>query len=80
MLPSDYFQRSLPRLSIPKLEDTKQRYLKAQSVLLNPDEYKYTEDVVNKFVQGRGQGIFSIFPLCLCQCYLNITLSFKINN
>ena len=43
---TDFFQRSLPRLPIPKLKDTSQRYLASQKALLSEDEFKATEALV----------------------------------
>ncbi len=56
ILPTDHFQYSLPRLPIPKLEDTCQRYLASQRPLLNDEEYKATEKLVQEFKVGKGQG------------------------
>lgn len=57
MLPTDHFQKSLPRLPIPKLEDTCQRYLNAQRALLSDDELKKTRGWVEKFRNGIGQDL-----------------------
>ncbi len=56
IVPTDHFQRSLPRLPIPKLEDTCQRYLASQRPLLTKDEYKVTEKLVEDFKVGPGFG------------------------
>lgn len=50
-MPMLYFQKSLPRLPIPKVEKTLERYLAAQRPLLNDDEYKHTEDACKGFMK-----------------------------
>lgn len=44
-----YFQKSLPRLPIPKIGKSLERYLAAQRPLLSDEEYKITEDACKKF-------------------------------
>uniref|UniRef100_A0A670IA92 Choline/carnitine acyltransferase domain-containing protein n=1 Tax=Podarcis muralis TaxID=64176 RepID=A0A670IA92_PODMU len=39
-IPTKHFQPSLPRLRIPKLEDTINRYLAAQKPLLNEEQFR----------------------------------------
>jgi carnitine O-palmitoyltransferase 2 len=55
-LPSLHFQASLPRLPIPELEKTKERYLNAQKPLLgeSSEEFKTTVKCVNEFFSGEG--------------------------
>jgi hypothetical protein len=53
-MPTYYFQKSLPRLPIPKLNKTVERYLDAQRPLLKPDEFKKTEENCKKFL-SRGK-------------------------
>ncbi|XP_061430953.1 carnitine O-palmitoyltransferase 2, mitochondrial-like isoform X1 [Lethenteron reissneri] len=55
VVPTLHFQPSLPRLPIPKLEDTVRRYLAAQRPLLNDEEYSQTERIARKFEAGDGQ-------------------------
>lgn len=43
---TDYFQKSLPRLPIPKLDKTCERYLATQKALLDDQEFKTTEALV----------------------------------
>jgi len=50
-----HFQRSLPRLPVPELKLTCQRYLKAQEPLLSKTDYLKTKDVVENFEQNDGQ-------------------------
>lgn len=51
-----HFQDSLPRLPIPKLEDTCRRYLDAQKPLLTPEQYEDTKRLVDKFQKREGPG------------------------
>ncbi|KAG5675716.1 hypothetical protein PVAND_005597 [Polypedilum vanderplanki] len=53
-MPTYYFQKSLPRLPIPKIEKTLSRYLDAQRPLLSDEEFKKTQDACNKFVKSGG--------------------------
>ncbi|XP_068451969.1 carnitine O-palmitoyltransferase 2, mitochondrial-like [Clinocottus analis] len=48
-------QKSLPRLPIPKLEDTVRRYLAAQRPLLNDDQFRRTEKFAHDFQSGVGK-------------------------
>ena len=49
------FQRSLPRLPIPKLEDTCKRYLESQRAITDdPDVHNNTVTIVNNFMQNEG--------------------------
>ncbi|XP_016966712.1 carnitine O-palmitoyltransferase 2, mitochondrial [Drosophila biarmipes] len=53
-LPTLYFQRSLPRLPIPLLENTCRRFLEATQPLLSPAEQATTQQTVEQFRQGIG--------------------------
>ncbi|EDV97659.1 carnitine O-palmitoyltransferase 2, mitochondrial [Drosophila grimshawi] len=53
-LPTLYFQRSLPRLPIPLLEKTCERFLAAVQPLLSAEEQRDTQQVVDQFRQGVG--------------------------
>ncbi|XP_053718488.1 carnitine O-palmitoyltransferase 2, mitochondrial [Synchiropus splendidus] len=55
VVPSMHYQKSLPRLPVPKLEDTIRRYLAAQRPLLNDDQFKETEKVAVDFQNGAGK-------------------------
>lgn len=55
VVPSMHYQKSLPRLPIPKLEDTIRRYLAAQRPLLNDDQFGTTEKVAQDFLNGVGK-------------------------
>ncbi|KAL1022742.1 hypothetical protein UPYG_G00031740 [Umbra pygmaea] len=50
-----HYQKSLPRLPIPKLEDTIRRYLAAQRPLLNEDQFRTTEKLAHDFENGLGK-------------------------
>lgn len=52
-----HFQDSLPRLPVPKLEDTCRRYLDAQKPLLTPEQYEETKCLVEKFQKQDGPGL-----------------------
>ena len=54
IVPTNYFQKSLPRLPIPKLHQTCERYLKAQQILLNNVDYTETEAVIKNFKETWG--------------------------
>ena len=53
-MPTLHFQASLPRLPIPELEKTCERYLAAQRPLLSPQDYANTEVIVSEFKKGEG--------------------------
>ncbi|XP_021926262.1 carnitine O-palmitoyltransferase 2, mitochondrial isoform X2 [Zootermopsis nevadensis] len=53
-VPTLHFQASLPRLPIPELEKTCERYLAAQQPLLSPQEYANTQAIVTEFKKGEG--------------------------
>ena len=49
------YQRSLPRLPIPKLEDTCKLYLDSQKAITDDvDAYKKTESLVSDFMKTQG--------------------------
>lgn len=50
-----HYQKSLPRLPVPKLDDTIRRYLAAQRPLLNDDQYSTTEKLTKSFLNGVGK-------------------------
>lgn len=50
-----HFQASLPRLPIPKLEDSCRKYLDAQKPLLNEEQFEFTKSCVNKFLESEGR-------------------------
>lgn len=49
-----HFQRSLPRLPIPELKLTCERYLRAQQPLLSKTDYLKTKEIVENFKQTDG--------------------------
>lgn len=49
-----HFQRSLPRLPVPELKLTCQRYLQAQKPLLSKEEFLKTKKIVEDFEQNDG--------------------------
>ena len=49
------FQKSLPRLPIPKLEDTCKRYLESQKAITDdPEVFNNTVALVNEFKENEG--------------------------
>ena len=56
VIPTMHFQKSLPRLAIPKLEDTTQRYLMAQKPLLTPEQFSETKKITESFLGHEGRG------------------------
>ncbi|KOC68074.1 Carnitine O-palmitoyltransferase 2, mitochondrial, partial [Habropoda laboriosa] len=52
--PTLHFQPSLPRLPIPKLEDTCKRYLNAQRPLLSKEQLEKTTTYVDQFLTKEG--------------------------
>lgn len=57
ILSTDHFQYSLPRLPIPKLESTCERYLTAVKPILNENDkaFKQTQQIVEDFRSGDGK-------------------------
>lgn len=55
IMPTDHFQKSLPRLPVPKLEDSCRRYLKALEPVLTADDWQKTSKIVAKFQEGEGK-------------------------
>ncbi|KYO19374.1 spermatogenesis-associated protein 9 [Alligator mississippiensis] len=55
VVPTLHYQRSLPRLPIPKLEDSVRRYLNAQKPLLDDDQFRKTEEIARRFESGIGR-------------------------
>uniref|UniRef100_A0A8V1A3Z2 Carnitine palmitoyltransferase 2 n=1 Tax=Gallus gallus TaxID=9031 RepID=A0A8V1A3Z2_CHICK len=55
IVPTMHYQKSLPRLPVPKLEDTIRRYLNAQKPLLNDDQFRKTEELAHQFEKGIGR-------------------------
>ncbi|XP_053325242.1 carnitine O-palmitoyltransferase 2, mitochondrial [Spea bombifrons] len=55
IVPTMHFQKSLPRLPIPKLEDSIKRYLNAQRPLLDEEQFRKTEQLARDFQNGVGK-------------------------
>ncbi len=53
-VPTDVFQQSLPKLSVPKLEQTCERYLASQRPLLSSKEFSNTKNIVDHFLRNVG--------------------------
>ena len=54
-IPTYYFQDSLPKIPIPALEDTIQRYLASAKPLLSDEEFEVTSSVASDFLHGKGK-------------------------
>ncbi|XP_019387941.1 PREDICTED: carnitine O-palmitoyltransferase 2, mitochondrial-like isoform X1 [Crocodylus porosus] len=54
-IPTMHFQPSLPRLPVPRLEDSVRRYLAAQKPLLDDEQYRNTERIAKEFQKGIGK-------------------------
>ena len=50
------FEDSLPRLPVPTLQETAQRYLKSLHPLLSRTEYEHSQKAVSEFIRPGGQG------------------------
>ncbi|KAM4641075.1 carnitine O-palmitoyltransferase 2, mitochondrial [Discoglossus pictus] len=55
IVPTMHFQKSLPRLPIPKLEDSIKRYLNAQRPLLDDEQFRHTEQLARSFASAAGK-------------------------
>ncbi|XP_072505600.1 carnitine O-palmitoyltransferase 2, mitochondrial-like isoform X2 [Notamacropus eugenii] len=55
IVPTLHYQDSLPRLPIPRLEDTITRYLRAQKPLLTEDQFRRTVKFARDFQHGLGR-------------------------
>ncbi|XP_006879756.1 PREDICTED: carnitine O-palmitoyltransferase 2, mitochondrial [Elephantulus edwardii] len=55
IVPTMHYQDSLPRLPVPKLEDTIRRYLNAQKPLLDDSQFRKTEQLCKSFENGSGK-------------------------
>ncbi|XP_060083405.1 carnitine O-palmitoyltransferase 2, mitochondrial-like [Ylistrum balloti] len=55
VIPTDYFQDSLPRLAVPKLEASCDNYLESQQVILTQKEWEDTQDRTIKFMAEDGK-------------------------
>lgn len=56
-IPTMHFQKSLPRLAIPKLEDTIDRYLTSQKPLLAPEPFEKTRRIAKNFLGYEGRAL-----------------------
>lgn len=55
-IPTFANQASIPRLPIPRLEDTAKRYLRSLEPLLGPEEFKRSQSAVEAFIAPGGLG------------------------
>ncbi|XP_076447430.1 carnitine O-palmitoyltransferase 2, mitochondrial-like isoform X2 [Babylonia areolata] len=54
-VPSYHFQKSLPRLPVPKLEKTCERFLQSLTPLVSAEQHAKTAEVVARFQQNEGK-------------------------
>lgn len=66
---TDHFQHGLPRLPIPKLEETLQRYLASVEPVCSEEQFAQTKAAVTEF-QTEGQGTTVTTAM---RCYLQHT-------
>lgn len=59
-VPTMHFQKSLPRLPVPALEKTCERYLEAQKPILSKQAYQTTDNLVQKFKETSGKELHEI--------------------
>lgn len=57
LVPTRHYQRSLPKLPLPALHDTLQRYLTAATPLCTPQQFASTSATVAAFLKGEGRHI-----------------------
>ncbi|KAG5479035.1 hypothetical protein LSCM1_02878 [Leishmania martiniquensis] len=57
IVPTRHFQRSLPKLPLPPLQDTLQRYLSAAKPLCTPKQLAATSATVAAFLKGEGRRV-----------------------
>ena len=53
-IPTYHFQDSLPKLPVPKLEDTLQKYIYFSEPMVSPEEWEITKTVSKEFENGDG--------------------------
>ena len=53
-IPTMHFQDSLPRMPVPALEKTIEKYLTALAPITSPDEYSEAESAAKEFLKGEG--------------------------
>lgn len=56
IVPTMHFQDSLPRLPIPELDKTCDRYISALKPLIDESKLQNTVNIVEKFKNGEGKG------------------------
>jgi len=61
IVPTDHFQKSLPRLPIPELEKTCSRYLDTQKAFLSDEKFQQTKLYTEMFEKEIGKGRYCIY-------------------
>lgn len=54
-VPTMHFQKSLPRLPVPALEKTAERYLKSLQPILNDNQFEQAQKTTNDFILKEGK-------------------------
>lgn len=62
-LPTLYFQKSLPRLPIPLLDKSCERFLAAVQPITTPEEFQQMQQVVEKFRSNEGADLNAMLKL-----------------
>lgn len=53
-IPTYHFQDSLPKLPVPKLEDTLKQYIYFSEPMVSPEAWNATKDIVKEFASNDG--------------------------
>ncbi|TMW41707.1 hypothetical protein DOY81_013213, partial [Sarcophaga bullata] len=62
-LPTLYFQKSLPRLPIPLVDKTCERFLAAVQPITTADEFKETQQIVEHFRMHEGGNLNAMLKI-----------------
>jgi carnitine O-palmitoyltransferase 2 len=57
VIPTYHFQQSLPRLPVPKLDATCERYLAGVKPIISEADYANTKKIVESFMNNEGKGL-----------------------
>jgi len=71
IVPTDHFQASLPRLPVPKLEDSTRRYLAALAPVLTPEDLRMSQRIVDAFRDEEGKREHTPLSSILSSLYIS---------